>query len=137
MIPKRVAYAEQLKDPRWQQVRLEILSRDGWTCQICGDHPSTLHVHHRDYLPDTAPWDYPRHWLVTLCEACHHTETVDRRWAEEAMVKTLRRLGLYTHQRAALACTLEVWDAYENGRSRAYARRRCVYSGSAHVGAAA
>ncbi len=30
-----MTYAEQLKDPRWQKRRLEILQRDEWRC-LCG-----------------------------------------------------------------------------------------------------
>lgn len=65
------AYSEKLKDPRWQKKRLEILERDDWTCQMCGDTRSTLHVHHRMYISGLAPWDYPDNLLTVLCESCH------------------------------------------------------------------
>lgn len=68
-------YSEKLKDPRWQKKRLEILNRDEWSCQSCLDPTSTLHVHHRRYLPGKEPWDIPDELLVTLCEHCHNTET--------------------------------------------------------------
>lgn len=69
-----MTYAEKLKDPRWQKKRLEILNRDDFTCQLCDDNKSTLHVHHRAYA-NREPWDYPNEWLVTLCESCHQSET--------------------------------------------------------------
>lgn len=70
-----INYSTKLKDPRWQKKRLEILQRDNWSCQRCGDNKSTLHVHHRRYIPDRDPWDYPDDILVTLCEDCHQNES--------------------------------------------------------------
>jgi hypothetical protein len=72
---QKLTYSEKLKDPRWQKKRLEILQRDNWTCQQCCDTESTLHVHHRRYLPGKEPWDIPNEYLVTLCESCHEFET--------------------------------------------------------------
>lgn len=67
------AYGEKLKDPRWQKRRLEILQRDEFTCQECGDSDSTLHVHHHAYLDE--PWAVPDCWLITLCAECHESHT--------------------------------------------------------------
>jgi len=58
-------YSDLLKDPRWQKKRLEILQRDEFSCQICFDTKSTLHVHHRRYISDCKPWEYPEHVLVS------------------------------------------------------------------------
>jgi hypothetical protein len=59
------------RDPRWQQVRLRIMERDGWKCCDCGSTDDTLQVHHGYYERDTAPWNYPEWSLRTLCEVCH------------------------------------------------------------------
>lgn len=72
---QRRSYFAKLKDPRWQKRRLEILSRDEFTCQLCEDKESTLHVHHKRYLWGKEPWDIPDNALVTLCESCHELET--------------------------------------------------------------
>lgn len=64
-------YSEKLKDPRWQRKRLEIMSRDDFSCQLCGEAEKTLHVHHRKYLNGNDPWDYPSKLLITVCESCH------------------------------------------------------------------
>ena len=82
-------YSEKLKDPRWQKKRLLILERDEWTCQICYDSESTLVVHHRKYLPNTEPWDYPNDLLVTLCEDCHELERELRPEYEELLLDVL------------------------------------------------
>lgn len=73
---KEYTCAEKLKDPRWQRRRLEILNRDNFTCQKCGDIETSLHVHHRLYSKEfKEPWNYPDNLLVTLCEKCHQQET--------------------------------------------------------------
>lgn len=64
-------YWEQLKDPRWQRRRLEIMQRDEFTCQNCFDSGSTLHVHHKHYVKGRKPWEYLDRELVTLCDNCH------------------------------------------------------------------
>lgn len=69
-----MTYKEKLLDPRWQKKRLEILNRDKFTCQKCGDDKRTLHVHHRRYFPKIEPWDIPNNCLVTLCDICHEGE---------------------------------------------------------------
>ncbi len=73
-----MTYAEKLKDPRWQKKRLEILSRDNFTCHNCGDTTLTLHVHHLYYFKDEEPWEAEDMALETLCCECHkiqHTLT--------------------------------------------------------------
>lgn len=65
-------YSEKLRDPRWQKKRLEIMERDEFTCQGCGDAKSTLNVHHLRYIKNKEVWDYDNLILVTLCEPCHN-----------------------------------------------------------------
>lgn len=87
---RRQEYLEKLKDPRWQKKRLEIFKRDKWTCQICYDTESTLHVHHRLYFKNNEPWDYPNEALVTLCEECHEEERRTRSDDEQTLIQALR-----------------------------------------------
>jgi hypothetical protein len=75
MAKNNSAYLEKLKDPRWQKKRLEIMQRDEFTCQICGNTEMTLNVQHRNYLPNKNPWEYPNDYLATLCEVCHQYES--------------------------------------------------------------
>jgi len=64
-----MTYAEKLKDPRWQKKRLQILERDNWTCQLCGDTTTTFNIHHKKYSGD--PWQANDEDLITYCEHCH------------------------------------------------------------------
>ena len=66
-----MTYAQQLKDPRWQKKRLEILERDGWACRECGAEDKTLHVHHTYYERGKMAWEHNELYLLTLCEGCH------------------------------------------------------------------
>lgn len=67
-------YKEQIKSPKWQKRRLEIMQKDNFTCQICGDTESMLNVHHLTYHKDKKIWEYEDWELITLCENCHKEE---------------------------------------------------------------
>lgn len=64
-------FSAQYKDPRWQRKRLEILTRDNFTCLSCGATDKQLHVHHCNYYKNEAIYDAWNYGLVTLCEDCH------------------------------------------------------------------
>lgn len=64
-----MTYKEKLLDPRWQKKRLEILDRDNFTCQCCGDKTKTLNIHHKSYYNN--PWDVISSELITYCVDCH------------------------------------------------------------------
>lgn len=66
-----MTYKEQLNHPIWKKKRVEILERDEFTCQQCGDKDKTLHVHHYCYENKGMAWDVPNHALVAICEDCH------------------------------------------------------------------
>lgn len=87
-------YAQKLKDPRWQKMRLRILERDQWHCMCCADATSTLHVHHRRYISGLEPWEYPEALLVTLCETCHATESQDIKPAIDELVAVMKETFL-------------------------------------------
>lgn len=82
-------YSEKLKDPRWQKKRLEILSRDEFSCYWCGDKKTTLHVHHEVYMGNN-PWDTPDECLTTLCEDCHSTDHLDLTELERHLLFCMR-----------------------------------------------
>lgn len=64
-------YSDKLKSPKWQKKRLEMLERDNFTCQCCGDTETMLHVHHKKYEWQRLPWEYPDSGLITVCNHCH------------------------------------------------------------------
>lgn len=67
----KTEYSEKLRDPRWQKTRLQVMERDSFTCQNCGDDKKTLNVHHCYYEFGKNPWEYEIASLLTLCEECH------------------------------------------------------------------
>ena len=87
---RREAYLKKFKDPRWQKMRLEVMNRDEFACQLCYETEYTLNVHHRYYLADHDPWEYPLESLVTLCEECHESETETRPEEERALLRAMR-----------------------------------------------
>lgn len=87
----KASYAEKLRDPRWQKKRLLVMERDAWCCQSCYDPETTLHVHHRIYLANTDPWEYPDSLLVTLCEDCHKFEHDNVKDEERGLLLELYR----------------------------------------------
>lgn len=89
----RKSYYEQLKDPRWQRKRLEILQRAEFACEECGDGTQTLHVHHTIYRKGAAPWEYDNAELRCLCENCH-AEMHARRSVLDEIVSVIARRSL-------------------------------------------
>lgn len=68
-------YAEKLKDPRWQRLRLEVMGQSGFRCEHCGDKTKNLQVHHPAYKKGADPWDYEKTELLCYCEECHAAAT--------------------------------------------------------------
>lgn len=68
---KLITHGEQLKSPKWQKNRLEIMERDSFKCRICESGEVQLHVHHIDYSPELKLWEYESNRLITICETCH------------------------------------------------------------------
>lgn len=84
------AYADKLRDPRWQKKRLEILQRDNWMCFNCHDNTKTLHVHHIEYEGGAEPWDYPDDYYQTLCFDCHNRYESNKKEYESQLISDYR-----------------------------------------------
>jgi len=69
-------YSEKLKNPLWQKKRLEILNRDNFTCALCSDTETELHIHHKEYIKGNKPWEYENTNFQTLCKHCHKVISV-------------------------------------------------------------
>jgi 5-methylcytosine-specific restriction endonuclease McrA len=52
----------------YENLRQEVLRRDGWRCQSCGTM-SNLEVHHKIFRSHTG--NDSKANLITLCAACH------------------------------------------------------------------
>jgi 5-methylcytosine-specific restriction endonuclease McrA len=55
----------------YQELRREVLGRDGWKCQICGT-PRDLEIHHIQKRSDLGS-DIADN-LIALCFACHRRQ---------------------------------------------------------------
>jgi hypothetical protein len=114
-----MGYAELLKEPRWQKKRLEIMERDEWTCQTCGDTKATLTVHHKSYRQVDGKfvdiWDYPGDDLITLCEECHSKEESDLNMHKKNMFFAMRG---YCENAETMLEAVRVFKAIESDYSR-------------------
>jgi 5-methylcytosine-specific restriction endonuclease McrA len=54
----------------YEELRLQVLRRDGWRCQSCGAM-SNLEVHHVEFRSHSG--DDSEQNLITLCTECHAT----------------------------------------------------------------
>jgi 5-methylcytosine-specific restriction endonuclease McrA len=72
----------RLEQLDYQNLREQVLRRDGWRCQLCGSM-SNLEVHHKE-LRSQSGEDSEQN-LITLCVACHslaHGGSKWKRWNE-------------------------------------------------------
>jgi hypothetical protein len=105
-----VAYADDLKDPLWQQRRLRVLERAGWMCEWCGATRSQLHAHHKVYLSRHKPWEYPDSLLECLCDRCHEKAHEQKRHLELCVAshpsaEISKLTGLFEKLAAAMTAT--------------------------------
>lgn len=66
-----MTYQDQIKSPKWQRKRLEVMEGRSFECESCGDKEKTLNVHHKIYRKNKKIWEYPNSDLECLCEDCH------------------------------------------------------------------
>jgi hypothetical protein len=69
-----MTYKDQIKSPKWQKKRLEILNLRGFKCEKCNCDEKQLHVHHRFYLKNRKAWEYDNDVFQVLCYVCHENE---------------------------------------------------------------
>jgi len=60
----------------YDQLRKQVLQRDGWKCQVCGSRQN-LQVHHQQLRSQQGDDDDSN--LITLCADCH--EEIHRKTA--------------------------------------------------------
>lgn len=86
------SYHDQLRDPRWQRKRLEILSAANFKCENCGATDNELNVHHSGYLKGQPAWEHPDELLHCLCRDCHKERQATEESLKLEMMKRLRRV---------------------------------------------
>ncbi len=64
---RTMPYAEYLKSPEWQEIRIRKLKNAYYLCELCG-HKGPMHVHHKTYIRRGEEWDRD---LIVLCADCH------------------------------------------------------------------
>jgi 5-methylcytosine-specific restriction endonuclease McrA len=62
------SFRARLDPASYEDLRQQVLRRDGWRCQFCGTM-SNLEVHHQQFRSHSG--DDSEENLITLCEACH------------------------------------------------------------------
>jgi DNA-directed RNA polymerase subunit N (RpoN/RPB10) len=82
-----MTYQEQIKSPKWQKKRLEILNLRGFKCEKCSNEEKQLHVHHGAYIIGNKVWDYEESSLHTLCYSCHSVISDDINYYNHALSK--------------------------------------------------
>jgi len=66
VLPKRARL--RLDTEQYENLRNQVLRRDGWRCQSCGEM-SNLEVHHQEFRSHSG--DDSEQNLITLCAKCH------------------------------------------------------------------
>lgn len=63
-------YKHLLKDKRWKEFRLKVMSERGSKCECCGE-TDILQIHHTFYISGKMPWEYDIDDMRVLCKKCH------------------------------------------------------------------
>lgn len=108
-------YSIKLRNPKWQRRKSEIMLRDNFKCQICGDMENTLNVHHIRYVKGREPWEYDDNELITLCEKCHER----RKSFDDINKRTVALLSRGIMKEEIIGLLQCAIDAYDNGNARA------------------
>ena len=73
-------FAESYKTAEWQRKKYEILKRDNFTCQLCGNSTEVMEVHHITYKNCRGKaYNALNGELITLCRLCHRGDEGDHR----------------------------------------------------------
>lgn len=67
---RKMSYEQQLKDPRWQELRRRVVSNAQGVCASCKSTNKQVQVHHNFY-DDRMAWEYEERELRCLCADCH------------------------------------------------------------------
>ena len=83
-----------VREAKWQVVRLEILERDDWTCQVC-DRAAEC-VHH--ILGRKYPSLFlDERYLAAICWECNQSDVADTVTARQELLEKLANLRGYDY----------------------------------------
>lgn len=103
-----MTYSEKLKSPLWQRRRLEIMKRDDFTCQLCGDKETKLNVHHKVYRKCEV-WDYSDDELITYCQICHLIVENFKDSEENPTILFIEKdQSIYDSNKISIFCVLDI-----------------------------
>jgi 5-methylcytosine-specific restriction endonuclease McrA len=85
-IPKRRRL--RLEDGGYRELKMKILERDGWKCQLCGRRDQ-LQIHHLIQRSQSGP-DCDEN-LIVLCSRCHD-------WLHSGRIELCDVTALVSHQ---------------------------------------
>jgi len=69
-------YKKDKTSKEWKEKRLEVYTRDNFTCQSCGKTETKLDAHH--IIPWRISYDDSISNLISLCPSCH--KTIEEQW---------------------------------------------------------
>jgi hypothetical protein len=77
MIINKKLYLIRRNDTRWLRFTLGLKEKHNNRCQKCGKRTDRenyrwIVVHHKYYLEDRDPWDYPEDACQVICNYCHN-----------------------------------------------------------------
>lgn len=78
-----------------QTIQQDILKRDNYTCQMCGERGGKLQVDHIQSWSDYVELRFSMDNCRTLCQECHYEITFGRKMTEKA-----KHWGSYTQNRS-------------------------------------
>jgi len=68
-------YNRRRRNVRWWSLSDSLLEKRNYTCQQCGfkdEDNKYVCVHHKYYIEDRDPWNYPFNAYQVLCLKCHN-----------------------------------------------------------------
>lgn len=63
-------YGTLLKRPEWTNRRRELLG-DAHRCELSEKTDNGIELHHKYYVRNRLPWEYPDNSFMILCSSCH------------------------------------------------------------------
>jgi len=80
------------------------MKRDGWRCQVDGEHAGDLNVHHRNYTT-SEPWNELDENLIVLCEKHHQAEHDQLGFAASEVAEALKHSNwMVKHRQLLTGC---------------------------------